>query len=192
MAFQLEDGTGTGNRATVNSENRLLTTAINHELQHHMSFYDGQVYQVIGDHNLTSSGTKPILHITNTDPDKDLTVSYMRVQYPDSTSVIDMDTYFQLGFGREYVSNGSIVTPVNMNASSGNDAIVECHSSNPVLSGSFNELDRWYCDKSMMTFNKHGSLVLGLGNSMEWRLVTNQTSGLAYVRVTMMMMNKPV
>ena len=192
MAFQLEDGTGTGNRASINSENRLLTVAINHELQHQRSFYDGQVYQVIGEHTLTSSGNKTLLHITNNDPEKNLVVSYMRIQYPDNTSVINMDTYFQLGFGRTYVSNGAAVTPVNMNNSSAHNASVECYRDAPTLAGSFIEVDRWYCDKSMMVFNKHGSLVLGLANSMEWRLITNQTSGLAYVRVTMMMIDKPL
>ncbi len=42
----------------------------------------------------------------------------------------------------------------------------------------------------MQVFNKHGSLILGLGDSLEWRLVTDQSSGLAYARITIMMLDR--
>ena len=190
MAIQLEDGIGKGYRAEINNENQLSTVAVVHELQHHISDTYGRVFQVIGDHTLVSAGTKTLLHLTNNDPARDVVVSYMRVQYPDSTSVIDASTYFQFGFGTTYGSGGIEAAPVNVNRASGNVAVVGAYYDDPVISGVFIEADRWYCDNSMTVFNKHGSVILGLGDTLEWRLTTDQDFGLAYVRVTMMMIAK--
>lgn len=184
--FMIESGTGGTNLAGVTDENQLLTQSETHELQHHISIKKGQVYQVIGTHTLSVSGTLPILHIKNTDSIRNLLVSYTRVQFV-GDGTIDEDTYFQLGFGRIYSGGGTITTPVNMNTKSGNVADVVCYGDNPTLTGTFAEIDRWHPDKSMMTFNKHGSLILGLSDTLEWRLVTDQSSGVAYSRVTMMM-----
>ena len=186
MGFMVEDGTGKGYRAGVTSENQLLTQAEVHELQHHISIKKGQVYQVIGTHSLSASGTLPILHIKNEDPDRKLFISYMRIQFI-GDGVIDEETYWQCGFGRTYSSSGTGVTPVNMNKTSGNVASVTSYGNDPVLAGTFEEFDRWHPDKSMMTFNKHGSLILGLSDTFEWRLQTDQSSGFAYCRCTIIM-----
>jgi len=189
MALQIEDGTGKGYRAGVTIENQLMTQAEIHELQHHISRTKGQVYQAIGTHTFSSSGTKILLHIKNNDPARLMVVSYMRIQFPDSTAVVST-TFFDCGFNTLYSSNGIIITPVNMNASSGNVATVIAYDDNPTVSGAFTEFDRWYPDESMQTFNKHGSLILGLGDTIAWRLTTDQTSGFAYCRVTLMMLDK--
>ena len=187
MGLQIEDGIGDAYRAQVNNENQLSTVAVVHELQHHISSTYGRVFQVIGDHTLVSAGTKTILHLTNDDPARNVVISYMRVQYPDSTSLIDASTYFQLGLGTTYGSGGSAVSPVNMSTASGNVATVSSFDDDPIVTGTFTEIDRWYCDNEMMIFNKHGSLILGLGGSLEWRLTTDQDFGLVYARITLMM-----
>jgi hypothetical protein len=190
MGLQIEDGTGQGFRTGVTAENQLLTQAETHELQHHISMNEGQVYQAIGTHTLASGGTKTILHIRNNDPARFMVVSYMRIQFPGGDGTIDAATYFDCGFNETYTSGGTEVTPVNMNASSGNVASVVAFQDNPTVGGSFAEFDRWYPDKTMQTFNKHGSLILGFDDTVSWRLITDQTTGLAYCRVTLMMLDR--
>jgi hypothetical protein len=190
MGLQIEDGTGQGYRTGVTAENQLLTQAETHELQHHISMNEGQVYQAIGTHTLSGAGTKTILHIRNNDPSRFLVVSYMRVQFPGGDGTIDAATYFDCGFDASYTSGGTQVTPVNMNASSGNVASVVAYEDDPTVGGSFAEFDRYYPDKSMEVFNKHGSLILGFDDTVSWRLTTDQITGLAYARVTLMMLNR--
>jgi len=188
--LQIEDGTGKGFRVGITAENQLLTQAETHELQHHISLINGQVYQAIGTHDLSGAGTKTILHIKNNDPLRNLIVSYMRIQFPGGDGTIDGNTYFQAGFGTVYSSGGTEVIPENMNEKSGNEASVVVYGNAPTMTGTLREFDRWYADKSMMVFNKHGSLILGLSDTLEWRLITDQTTGFIYVRVTMMMLDK--
>ena len=188
--LQVEDGTGRGFRAGVTSENQLRTEAEIHELQHHISLNEGQVYQAIGVHTVGSAGKKVILHIRNNDPSRFMVISYMRIQYPGGDGTIDAATYFDCGLDTTYTSGGTEVTPVNMNASSGNVASVVAYDDNPTVGGSFAEFDRLYPDKTMEFFNKHGSLILGFDDTMSWRLTTDQTSGLVYARVTLMMLDR--
>ena len=118
---------------------------------------------------------------------RDAIISYMRMQYPDADGVVDSTSYFQISFSRTYVSGGTEVTPVNMNNSSANSAELTCYGNNPILTGTAIEFDRWYHDQDMQLFNKHGSLILGLNDTLTISLITDQTSGLAYCRITIMM-----
>jgi len=187
MGFTLEDGTGQGYRVKISAENQMHVQAENHELQHHISILHGQVYQAIGTHTLTTSGAKTILHLKNDDPERMMVVSYMRLQFPGGDGTIDNDTYFQLGYGTTYSAGGAGVTPINMNSSSGNLATITAYHDNPTVTGSLDVFDHWYADNGMMTFNKHGSIVMGLGDTLEFRLQTDQSTGLVYVRCTFMM-----
>lgn len=193
MGLQLEDGTGKGYSVKVNADNAMSAEAVIHELQHHISRSSAQVYQVIGETSNISAGVNTVLHISNNSPDLHIVISYMRIQAPelDGTSVINFQTYFQFGTGTEYESSGNVVTPVNMNFSSGNIANLSAYKNKPVVSGLFTEFDRWYPGdgKSMMTFNKAGSVIIGRGDTLEIRLVTDQLSGTAYCRVTLFFMD---
>jgi hypothetical protein len=190
MGFQIEDGVGTGSRARVNEENQMLVEAEVHELQHHISISHGQVYQVLGTHTLSTSGSHTILHVTNNDSERFIVISYMRVQFPGGDGTVDADTYFQCGFNTVYSSSGVESTPVNMNGTSGNIALVSAYADNPEVTGNLDVFDVWYPDKSQEVFEKNGSIIMGLGDTIEWRLVTDQSSGLAYARISMMMLNK--
>ena len=192
MGFQIEDGTGTGQRAGVTNENQVLVQAEIHELQHHLSRHKGQVYQIIGQETAVNNSTHTILHIKNTSSTYLMFVSYIRMQcmkLSGGTAIPTSETYFQMGFGRTYSSGGSAVTPVNMSRTSANIAPVTVYDDSPTLAGTFVEADRWYPYQDMMTFNKHGSLILGLNDTMEVRFTTDHTSGLAYARVTAMFLN---
>jgi hypothetical protein len=72
-----------------------------------------------------------------------------------------------------------------MNFDSGNVAPATAYEESPVMAGTFTEFDAYYPDGStMMVFNKHGSIVLGLNDTLEVRLVSDHTAGVAYARVT--------
>jgi hypothetical protein len=188
MAIILESGVGNADKLGITSENQAKVQAEIHELQHHVSWTDGQCYQTIGYESAITNTTQTILHIKNTSSTKNFVVSYMRLQIvgeSGGTALPAAATFFSLGFGRTYSSGGRSVTPVNMNQTSGNVAALTCYDDSPTLAGTFTEFDNWYPDSgAMITYNKHGSLILGLNDTMEIRLTTNHTAGTGFARVT--------
>jgi hypothetical protein len=173
MGLQIEDGTGNGFQVKINDEHQMAVVSENHELQHHISRLHGQVYQVVGEVSDLWTGTNTLLHINGVSG---------------SDYLPDVGTYFQIGKDTSYSSGGTTVSPVNMNFFSGNAAEVTAYKENPSVTGDFVEFDRWYPSTSMMTYNKHGSLLLGLNDSIEIRLTTNRPEiPNAWCRVTMML-----
>lgn len=194
MAFHIEDGTGSGRKVAVTSEFQLKTQAETQQLQHHISRNTGQVYQTVGRETAIAAATQTILHLKNTSTTKNMVITFMRMQLvgeAGGTAVPDPATYFQIGFGRTYSSGGTAVTPVNVNTNSGNVAAITAYDNSPVMAGTFTEIDAWYPDGSaMQIFNKQGSVILGFNDTIEVRLVTDHTSGLAYARLTSMFIDK--
>lgn len=191
MAFIIE-GPKRGTAVNVTKEGNLATRAVVHELQHYYSREKGQVYQVIGDSASITSGTNTLLHIRNDSTTHAMVVSYVRMQAVDlagGTVPPAVGTYFQMGFGTTYTSGGTAVTPVNTNNSSGNTAGVTAYDGKPTVGGTFVEIDRWYPDSDAdeQTYNKHGSVILGKNDALEIRLVTDNTSGTGYCRITFAM-----
>lgn len=191
MGFVIE-GPKRGTAVKVTKDGDLATRAIVHELQHHHSRDNGQVYQVIGDDVTIASGTNILLHLRNDSSTHGLVVSYVRMQNVDlagGTAPPSVNTYFQLGTGTTYVSGGTAVTPINTNRTSGNTANVTAYDNTPTISGTFIELDRWYPDGdgAEQTYNKHGSIILGKNDTLSIRLVTDNTSGTGYCRITFAM-----
>ena len=188
MSFIIEDGTGTSSKAGVTTEHQVKVQAENHELQHHISWLDGQVYQVLGEITTIAAATETVLHIQNTSSTKLFIVSYIRMQVAGEsggTALSDVATYFELGFGRTYASGGTAQVAVNMNQTSGNVAALTCYDETPVMAGTFTQFDKWYPGADqMMTYSKHGSIILGFEDTMEIRLVTDHSAGNALCRVT--------
>ena len=193
MGLQIQDGAGNSYAVKVTKELQLTTQAETHELQHHISRHTKRVYQVIGRVTSLSAGVNTVLHIRNTSSTLHAVVSYMRIQavpLSDGTSFPTITSYFQFGKNTAYSSGGVEVTPTNMNFTSGNIPDLQVYQESPVVTGTFSEFDAWYPDDSMMTFNKHGSLIMGRNDSMELRFVTDhRTNGLAYSRITVMMLD---
>jgi len=183
MGFQIEDGQGSGYRAGVTDEHQIKVVSESHELQHHVSWLYGQTYQVEGSHTLASSGTKNTLHIKNTSPTRDMVITFVRLQFV-GDGTIDVNTYMQYGFGPTYASGGAVITSVNMNRTSANAAEATCYDDNLVTAGTFIPVDTWYCDASQIRYEKQGSIILGLNDTFMSRLITDQTAGIAYTRVT--------
>lgn len=192
MGLQIQDATGNNYGVKVTEDGQLATVSQIHELQHAISWHSGNVYQIKGYVTGALASENVILHIKNTSSTLWGVISYMRIQamsLSGGTSVPSSASEFEIGFGREYSSGGELVTPVNMNAGSGNIPDIEAYKENPTLTGTFLGFDDWYCDDGMMTFNKHGSLLLQRNNTMEIRFKTDHTKGKVYARVTIMMIS---
>ena len=188
MGLQIESGDGSGKTAYVDSENQIRTVTESHELQHHVSRTAGRAFQVISVDTGITATTQTIMHIKNDDPNRILVISFIRMQaITDTASKPVVGEYFEMGLGRTVSSGGTAATPVNMNASSGNTASVTCTGIAPTMTGTFTLIDRWYNEgNGEFTYNKQGSIILGLNNTFEVRLLSAGT-GEAKCRVTFMM-----
>lgn len=191
MAEQIKDGKGRGFQVEVNSDNQIVAAAVSQSIQHFVSRFKEQAYQVIGTATL-AAGTVAALHIKNISSDKLLTVTYLRHQIispTGGTALPNTSNYFRLAFGRERQSGGAEVTPVNVNNGSGVTAEVEAYQSNPTLTGTAVEIDRWYtkADGDMNTFRKEGAVLINPGRTLEFSYVGDQVSGLLYARLSFLM-----
>jgi hypothetical protein len=193
MAVKIEDNAGGGAGLRITDENQAKVQSESHELQHHVSINHGQVYQVIGGITNIASGINTALIIKNTSANLKAIISFIRLQVPGlktwgTTHLPDENTYWQMGRDTLWSSGGVAVEPVNMNFASGNVGDLECYKDGPTVTGTFQAFDEWYPNHDMMTFNKQGSLILGLNDAIEIRLVTdNATLQKAYCRVTIML-----
>ncbi len=187
----IDDGTGSGYLAEVNSNNQLEVNSQSESLQHTQSSKFEQAYQVIGTETL-SSGTVVGLHIKNTSTDKNLVVTYIRHQIigaAGGTEFPNASNYYRIAIGRTYASGGSAVTPINVFAGSGNEAEATVYNSDPTLAGTASEIDRWYtkANGDMNSFNKEGAVILPPQQTMELSYVGDRTSGTLYTRLSFIM-----
>lgn len=188
--FQIEDGTGSGRLLGITEENQIKTRAETHSLQHHISRSTKQAYQALSIDTGITAKTQTLLHLKNTDATRLLVISFIRFQAITSTaSKPVVGEYFELGFGRTVSSGGTTTIPVNLNKTSGNVASVTATGIDPTMAGSFVAFDRIYHKASgeEYVFNKQGSIILGLNNTVEVRFVAAGT-GEAKCRITFFMM----
>lgn len=194
MGLQIEDGTGTGKIAKVTLQNQLEVRNENLELQHWISRYKGNTYQAISVDTGITAKTQTLLHLKNTDTEKSCVISFIRMQAITNTaSKPVVGEYFQIGLGETVASGGTTTTPVNMNTSSGNTASVTATGVDPTMAGTFTEIDRIYHKASgdEYTFNKQGSIILGLNDTFSVRFVSAGT-GEAKCRITFMMIDTAI
>jgi hypothetical protein len=187
----IEDGKGSGKKARVDAANRLVTNSRSESIQHYTSHEEENAYQVLNVVPLVP-GEVVAQHFYNNDPENEMILTYIRHQVIESDATLPNDeNYFSIAFGREYVSDGLEITPVNVFNGSGNEADVTVYCSNPTLSGTAVEIDRWYTKEvgDMNVFNKEGSVVIGTGQTIEFRYIGTGT-GLLYTRVSFLMMPK--
>jgi hypothetical protein len=192
--MQIEDGKGSGKKAWVDSQNRLVVNSRSESIQHYTSQEEQNAYQVL---NVLpfSSGENTLIHITNNDSNLDLVVTFIRHQVVTSSAVSlpSVDDYFKISFGRSHVEDesGIEIIPVNVFNGSGKAAAVTAHSGSPNLEGVAVEIDRWYTKEvgDMNLFNKRGAVVIGTGNTIEFSYISSGT-GIIYTRVSFLMMPK--
>ena len=190
MSFEVNiKNASDGSIAEVTPNNQLAVKAESNSQQHYISRNFGQSYQIFGRTGTLTSATTTVLHIRNNDPERDIVISFMRMQLVGANVADSVDDYFELGFGREVGSGGAEVTAVNMNRKVGAQALVTGTDSGPTMTGTFLATERWHppTSGSANTFQKDGSIILGLGDAFEIRYVGTSTTGIAEARITFMM-----
>ncbi len=191
MGDTILDGTGDGHFAKVGADHRLRTYSKAASIQHVVSEDDQNAFQVIGTANL-SAATVVVLHLTNNDTSENAIVTYLRHQIiaaSGGTAFPNVSNYFRIAVGRMYSSGGTVATPVNVFSGSGKTTKVTCYQGGPTLTGTANEIDRWYtkADGDMNTFNKEGALIIPPNKTMEIAYVGDHTGGICYGRISFIM-----
>jgi hypothetical protein len=189
MSIKILDGSGSGNTAGVTGEGLLRVQAQTNALQFHHSREHGSSYQVQGDFASVNNSTHSVLHLKNDSATKLVVVTYIRCQFLDyagGTALPNVATYWDFGLNRTVSSGGTAVTPVNMNANSGNAASITATDNNPTMAGTFAEFDRYYptSEGDLLAFNEDGALILGQNDTLEIRITSDHTSGVAQARIS--------
>ena len=191
-----------GTLAGVTQDHQIKTRTESHELQHHVSWHDGDAYQVMYNDtgiNDTGGGDSSLLHLTNLSATKNAVVSFIRLSAVTTGdtggNAGDTGHYFELGFGSTITAgdSGSAANApvfVNMNRTSGKAAAMRAVGDGD-MGGTFDRFDRVPAkfDGTQTVYNKHGSLILGQNDTMDIRF-TSEGVGTATARVTVMMLNK--
>jgi len=187
VAMQIEDGKGTGNIAEVRN-NKLEVDAISKTIQHDESFENGNAYQVQSIDTGITAKTQTVLHVKNTSSTQHMVITYVRMQAVSTGTVPAVGIYWEVGTGGTVTSGGTATTATNMNGTSGKVAPVTATGIDPTMGGTFTAIDRQYIQSNgqELTYNKEGTIVLGLGNTFEIRLTTTGT-GEAKSRISFFM-----
>ena len=112
--MQIDDATGTGNKAGVDAENRLMADTVSSSLEHHTNMYHGAAYSLLFSATPTGAGDC-FLYIKNED-DEELIIEGFGL-YLEADEYIDIvigDTGTPVG--------GTDITPGNCNSGSGSIA----------------------------------------------------------------------
>lgn len=176
----------------VTTEGQAAVRAENHELQHHISWSDGLVFQAMGIDTGITSKTQTILHFINTSPSHLAVFSFIRVQAITNTaSKPVIGEYFSFGFDDTVSSGGTVIIPRNMNNAgfSGETAdVIATGATDPTMADTFDEIDRWNNEgNNEHMYNKAGSIILGRNRTFSIRFTTTGT-GQARARATFSMM----
>ena len=194
--MNIDDGQGRSRKAGVDRVNRLKTSAVSLPIQQYISADHGGAYQVSGSVSIAGAGTYNVLHVRNDSGTALAVATYIR---PSAIAItggtFGIATYFEMDFGGNYASAGTQVIPVNMNQTSGNEAPVTAYGNNPTLTTDTQPLvpfDYWYPDgvTGNFSFNKQGTLILGKNDTVTFRFVTDHTSGLAFIRLSFLSVDK--
>lgn len=162
----LEDGTGRGFKAGVDSEHSLQVYAISVTAEHHTNHEHGQAYNAQFDQSPTANDDC-IFYMENSHPTQDLIIEGFTLQMDGAGEI-----YFQLN--NEGTRNGAtVITPTNLNASSGNDARgtfeqgVDLDGGAATLTGG-TEFERYVFNaaNNSQNFNFECDVILGLGNTL--------------------------
>ena len=196
MNVVLKDGTGSGKTGRITGANRVTTLALQVPHQMHVALVKEQAYQVQGSAS-PNNNTEGLLHLKNTSESLYLIITYIRAQFYDfagGTAVPNAATYFDYGHGQTYTSGGTAATPINTNAGSSNAAAVTAYDSSAaslVMGGTFSSLDTYHVkeEAEMVVWRKEGSIVITPGKTFTLRITTDHTSGVAYGRVSFLMVD---
>jgi len=120
----IEDGTGYGYSAAVNSENKIKTLSTRITFAHHVNHDEGKCFTALFDQTPTGSGDC-FFYLKNNDSE-DLVVTELRFRVESNEEI-----YLKIKDEGTPV-DGAAITPVNLNAESGNAADVTCQQGSDI------------------------------------------------------------
>jgi len=191
MAVEIKNHSD-GTTAGVTKEKQLKTRAESHELQHHVAWVNEDVYQCQAIDTSVTATTDQVLHIKNTSSTKKCVISYIRMQaVTDIAATAEVTEYFDVIVGDTVASGGSAAVVTNTNLSSGKVAEVTATLGDPTMDGVGTLIDRIYNPSSGYEhrYTKHGSLILGLNDTIHVAFTSGASAGHVKVRFTFMMMD---
>lgn len=180
-----------GTFAEVGSDHRLHVASKSSPLQHIASEENQQAYQAQGSATIIN-GTTCALHIKNTSTEKNLIVTFIRLQVIGITAAVpELATYVVLNENTTVASGGTPITPVNMYLGHSNAAEVTATSGVSAITtaGTAAEFDRWFpsSDGDANTFNKEGVLIIPPQQSLNISMVSGTAGGSLFTRVSFIM-----
>jgi hypothetical protein len=126
----IEDGTGKGYQAAINNDNKLLTASVSSTIEHYSNHAQGKAFNLVFS-SVPVSGSDCFLYIKNGDKDNDIVMEgfWFKMEADDYIDFV-MDI-------TGTPSNGTSITPVNLNTNSGSSAIGTFENGNDItgLSG---------------------------------------------------------
>jgi len=120
--MRITGGTGNGYAAKVNEENRLYVQSVSVTAKHHANHSEGEAYNVLCAVNPSGAGDCIFYMLNN--GEEDIVIEGVWWQ----TSAAEEVSYNLGDTGTAVATAGAAVTPVNLNAGSGNLADVTCYS----------------------------------------------------------------
>lgn len=183
--MKIEDGTGKGYEAGVNSKNELKTSAVSASIQHIASLRDKQAYQVNAQLAVNTS-EENILLLKNTSDSEDLVITYIRL-HTAGAAATNSTAFFSVKAGGDYASGGTAITPTNVYVGSANaaDALAyDSTGSDIVTSGTYLTLDKLHQSEVEIAYNKEGSLILPKNQSILISHIGSTVAGIAYARIS--------
>lgn len=181
-------GQGTPTPVDVSRDAQLYSVAEIHEQQHHQAVLHGQAYQVQGIDTGITAKTQTILHIKNTSATRTMVLSFIRMQAITAGTYPSTGELWELGMGDTVSSGGTALTAQNTHPLTGKAAEGTFTGIDPTMAGTMDVFDTQAPKDNgqEITYNKHGSIILGLNDTFSVRY-TSASTGWAKARATFVM-----
>jgi len=129
MGFEIKDGTGTGNLARVDKENRVSVRAVT-ETEIEKAVLDGRAFNINTEFlPVSSSGENALLYVKNNENEKLIVAAWFigtGIAGGTNTEAPLIRTYYN-PTGGTLIASASAVTPVNRNAGSSQVLLADCY-----------------------------------------------------------------
>jgi len=180
-----------GDGVHVDTSYRMFVNSKSSPVQHIISEEEENAYQVLGETAwAAASGAENILHLQNTSTDKNIVVTYIRLQVVTDLTIPAIGSYFTLETGETYSSGGTATVPVNMHIGSSKTASADVYHNNPTLTGTSTIFEKWLPSTSgnTETYSKEGSIIINPTKTIKVTFTPAAShTGTAYARMSFYM-----
>lgn len=167
---KIEDGTGSGKSAKVDNENRLKTFSISRHEHEENALHEAQFF--LWSFSTVCAGAADFFYLQNDNDLKLLVISEIELTASTDGPVVTVKT------GSTYTSGGTVITPFNMNLTSGKSATATAYQAAALtLSGGTSRWDT-YVKQYYSTEVMDEPMMMVLGKSNTFHLSVNSATTL--------------